>query len=87
MANSDLLLHDAQFTPEEYQNKIGWGHSSMEDTIKFASLSGVKHLLLSHHDPFHSDPVLREIFSEVQKKVITPFPYELAKEGMEIELV
>ena len=87
VANSDLLLHDAQFTPEEYQNKIGWGHSSMEDTIKFASLSGVKHLLLSHHDPFHSDPVLREIFSEVQKKVITPFPYELAKEGMEIELV
>ena len=86
VSHADLLLHDSQFTTQEYKNKIGWGHSSMEDAIKFASLSEVKHLLLTHHDPHHSDSRLDEIFSEIQKKRTDPFPYELAIEGMEIEL-
>jgi ribonuclease BN (tRNA processing enzyme) len=86
VSNADLLLHDAQYTTQEYKNKIGWGHSNMEDVINYASLAGVKHLLLSHHDPSHSDAQLKEIFSELQKKFITSFPYELAVEGMEIEL-
>jgi phosphoribosyl 1,2-cyclic phosphodiesterase len=58
----------------------------MEDAIKFASLSEVKRLLLSHHDPFHSDSQLNEIFSEVQKKLSSSLHYELAIEGVEIEL-
>ena len=85
-SNSDLLLHDAQYTAQEYKNKTGWGHCSMEDAIKFASLAGVKHLLLSHHDPSHSDSQLNEIFSGLKKKINYPFKYELASEGMEIEL-
>ncbi len=85
-ANADLLLHDAQFTADEYQHKLGWGHSSMEDTIKFAAMAKVKHLLLSHHDPFHSDEQLDEIIAALKEKVSTPFPYELAVEGMEINL-
>ena len=84
--NADLLLHDAQFTPQEYKNKIGWGHCSMEDAAKFAFLAEVKHLLLAHHDPGHSDLDLDEIFSELQKKTNYQFKYELAAEGMEIEL-
>jgi len=84
--NADLLLHDAQFTAEEYKNKIGWGHSSMEDTLEFASISCVKHLLLTHHDPSHSDSQLNEIFFGLQKRISYPFRYELAAEGMEIEL-
>jgi hypothetical protein len=35
--NADLLVHDAQYTAEEYKEKLGWGHSSMEDAIKFAA--------------------------------------------------
>jgi ribonuclease BN (tRNA processing enzyme) len=85
-AKADLLLHDAQFTAAEYQHKLGWGHSSMEDTIKFAEMAEVKHLLLSHHDPFHSDEQLDEIIAALKEKVSAPFPYELAVEGMEINL-
>jgi ribonuclease BN (tRNA processing enzyme) len=84
--NADLLLHDAQFTSQEYKNKIGWGHCSMDDATRFASLAEVKHLLLAHHDPSHSESQLNEIFSELQKKISYPFKYELAAEGMEIEL-
>jgi phosphoribosyl 1,2-cyclic phosphodiesterase len=84
--HADILQHDAQYTPEEYKNKMGWGHSNIEDTLHFASLAGVKHLLLSHHDPSHSDSQLNEIFSGLQKKVNYPFKYELAMEGAQIEL-
>ena len=84
--DADLLLHDAQYSSKEYQMKKGWGHSSMNDTVEFASLAGVKHLLLSHHDPSHSDDRLNEIFGEVKKGNSHSFNYELAKEGMQFEL-
>lgn len=86
VSNTDLLLHDAQYTSQEYKTKIGWGHSSMEDAIKLASISNVKRLILTHHDPFHSDAQLKVIFAELQNKTVAEFPYELAVEGMEIEL-
>ena len=85
--NADLLLHDAQFTTEEYKNKIGWGHCSMEDAIKFASLADVKHLLLAHHDPSHSDEQLDELITNFKKKNNYSFDYELAAEGTDIELL
>ena len=84
--DADLLLHDAQYTAEEYKAHIGWGHSSMEDTTKFASLAGVNHLLLAHHDPSHTDAQLSKIYSELRKKLNYPFKFEMAVEGMEIEL-
>jgi ribonuclease BN (tRNA processing enzyme) len=84
--NADLLLHDAQFTTQEYKNKIGWGHCSMEDAIRFASLAEVKHLLLTHHDPSHSDEQLNDLISDLKKRNNYSFDYKLAAEGMEIEL-
>lgn len=83
---TDLLLHDAQYTPQEYMNKLGWGHSSMDDALKFASLAGVKHLLLTHHDPSHSDEQLNQFFSNLKNRNHYSFNYELAAEGMTIEL-
>jgi len=84
--NADLLLHDAQYSREEYAQKNGWGHSSMDDTIHLAGLAGVKRLLLSHHDPMHTDEKLKALFSDVNSKYPHEFTYELAREGMEIVL-
>ena len=84
--NADLLLHDAQFTSLEYKIKQGWGHCSMNDAAKFASLTGVKHLLLAHHDPAHTDDQLNELLADLKKRNDYPFNYELAAEGMQIEL-
>ncbi len=83
---ADLLLHDAQYSQEEYPFRNGWGHSSMDDVLRFASMAGVKHLLLAHHDPAHSDATLNEMFSELQKRNTYPFIYELAAEGKVFEL-
>ncbi|HET7237669.1 MAG TPA: MBL fold metallo-hydrolase [Terrimicrobiaceae bacterium] len=58
---ADLLLHDAQYTPEELSTHRGWGHSSYRQAIDCAKLAGVKKLVLTHHDPDHDDAVLAEI--------------------------
>lgn len=85
-ANADLLLHDAQFSAEEYKNRYGWGHTSMRDAIKFASLANVKHLLLAHHDPSHSDDELDQFVEDIRNQDHYSCSFELAAEGMEIVL-
>ena len=84
--NADILYHDAQYTSEEYQGKKGWGHSSIEDALQYASLCKVKNILLAHHDPAHSDDQLEKIYLNI--KVISEglTHYEVAKEGNEIDL-
>ena len=52
---ADLLVHDGQYTPEEYVQRVGFGHSSLHQTIQFANLTNVKQLVPFHHDPAHSD--------------------------------
>jgi len=85
-ADADLLYHDGQYTPQEYDKKVGWGHSSVEDTLLFASICKVKNLLLAHHDPSHSDKQLDEMFNQLKKEKSYPFNYEMAAEGMEVYL-
>src|SRR4051794_16089002 len=59
--DADLLIHDAQYTEEEYAGRVGWGHSAIEHTIEFARRSGVRRLALFHHDPLHDDAMLDEM--------------------------
>jgi len=58
--NADLLIHDAQYTPDELKEKKGWGHSSWEQAVEVAEQAGVKRLALFHHDPEHNDVFLFE---------------------------
>lgn len=83
---ADLLLHDGQYTEQEYKSRIGWGHSSMEDSIKLASFSEVKRLLLTHHDPSHTDTQLNDIYSGLLRNNGNLLSFDMAREGMEIEL-
>lgn len=53
--DADLLVHDAEYTPEEYRFKKGWGHSSYIDAINLALKAGVKKLGLFHHNQDRSD--------------------------------
>jgi len=81
--NADLLIHDAQYTPEELKDKKGWGHSSWEQAIEVAVQAGVKKLALFHHDPEHNDAFLLNIEKECQRVFSEAF---LAREGLEIEI-
>jgi ribonuclease BN (tRNA processing enzyme) len=56
--DADLLIHDSQYTAEEYSGRVGWGHSAIEDTLSFARRCGVRRLALFHHDPLHDDAML-----------------------------
>lgn len=51
----DLLIHDAQYGNEEYGDRVGWGHCTVEQAVQFAALAKVKQLILFHHDPAHGD--------------------------------
>ena len=81
--DADLLIHDAQYTPEEMQQYSGWGHSSWTDAVAVAQQANVQRLALFHHDPLHSDDALEEI--ERQAQAIFPGAF-LAREGMQITL-
>jgi phosphoribosyl 1,2-cyclic phosphodiesterase len=51
----DVLLHDCQWSEDEYQDRVGWGHSSVAHAVGFAQRAGVGRLILFHHDPDRSD--------------------------------
>ena len=51
MQGADVVIHDAQYTPEEYPAWKNWGHSTYSYVAKIASAAGVKRVFLSHHDP------------------------------------
>jgi phosphoribosyl 1,2-cyclic phosphodiesterase len=63
-AGSDILIHDAQFTEDEYKTRVGWGHSSLRHAFEFAAFTGVKSFIPFHHDPSHTDDVLDDLINE-----------------------
>ena len=56
--NADLLIHDAQYTDDEYQRCVGWGHSTYRHAFEFACQVGAKRIVPFHHDPSHNDEML-----------------------------
>jgi ribonuclease BN (tRNA processing enzyme) len=65
--DADLLIHDAQYLPEEMPAHRGWGHSSYEEAVQLALEAGVKTLLLTHHDPSRTDEQVREILNRAKE--------------------
>lgn len=65
-AGASLLIHDGQYTPEEYPTHVGWGHSSIADAVTFGLIAEVGRLVLSHHDPAHDDAMLDAVGEEAQ---------------------
>ena len=63
---ADLLVHDAQYTPAEFEQKSHWGHCTMEYAVLVAREAGVRRLCLFHHDPAHTDDDLDRYLDEMQ---------------------
>jgi len=84
--NADLLIHDAQYTDEEYAQRVGWGHSSMKHAIHFAALARVKHLVLFYHDPAHDDPTLDRMLATSIAATEPAFAVTAAQEGAVFEI-
>lgn len=52
---ADVLIMDAQYFPDEYAARVGWGHSTPVDAVEVALEANVGRLILTHHDPAHDD--------------------------------
>ncbi len=61
MRDADILIHDAQYTPEDYERKRGWGHSCYIDTVNSAVDAGVKQLFFFSYDPHYDDAAVDEL--------------------------
>ena len=85
-AGADLLIHDAQYTTEEYQKRVGWGHSAIRDAVAFATLAGARRFVPFHHDPTHDDAMLDCIDSAVRTSGDLPFGFLAGTEGATFEV-
>ncbi|MHB8419184.1 MAG: MBL fold metallo-hydrolase [Myxococcales bacterium] len=85
---ADLLIHDSQYTDEEYAGRkgpprAGWGHSTVGDACRLAAAAGVRRLALFHHDPSHDDREMSRLGEEA--KALFPNA-AVAREGLTLTL-
>ncbi len=81
---ADLLIHDAQYTHDDYQDsRQGFGHSTIEMATEVANAAHVRKLILFHHEPMYDDNKLDAIQVEARTHFANTF---VACEGMEINL-
>jgi phosphoribosyl 1,2-cyclic phosphodiesterase/GAF domain-containing protein len=89
VAGADLVIHDAQYTAEEYPAKVGWGHSPFEYAVRVCQDAGVKKVLLTHHDPLRHDAAVDRIVEQARQRVAkagASLEVQAAAEGQTFEL-
>ena len=86
--HADVLIHDCQYTPEEYgSGRVGWGHSTTEHVAQLAQKAEVDRLMLFHHDPMHADDQLEAMREDViERWGVDEGRCTLAAEGVELEV-
>ena len=85
--DADILVHDAQYTPDEIDERRGWGHSDYINTLNLATEAHVKRLVLYHHDPSRKDREIDSIVAhcrEIGGKNNNGIIIDAAKEGSEL---
>jgi phosphoribosyl 1,2-cyclic phosphodiesterase len=84
---ADVLIHDAQYTPAEFEEKAHWGHCTIDYAVRVAKQAGARQLVLFHHDPAHSDERIDELLAEARRSA-SPAGLEVtaAYEGLRIDL-
>jgi phosphoribosyl 1,2-cyclic phosphodiesterase len=68
--DTDVLIHDSQYTAEEYEHRVGWGHSTIEHAAAFAAAAHARHLVPFHHDPSHDDDTLDRLHAQLSPTLL-----------------
>jgi len=63
---AEMLIHDAQYSEEEYETHVGWGHSTIAQAVSFALMTRARKLVTFHHDPSHDDATLDALVNQAQ---------------------
>ena len=77
---ADVLLHDAQYTDDEYRDRAGWGHSSVSDFAAVVAAAGPGRAVMFHHDPAHDDAALEAMRDQASATLDREI--EIASEGL-----
>jgi phosphoribosyl 1,2-cyclic phosphodiesterase len=86
---ADILIHDAQYTPKQYDRKQGWGHSAYLHPIRLAAEAGIKKLFLFHYDPASTDRDLDRVLVNSKKfarLIKSGVEVRLSRQGMKVSL-
>src|SRR5205807_18154 len=89
LEGADLIIHDAQYSDEEYAGKIGWGHSTVEYATDVALAAGCGRLALFHHDPAHDDATVARLEAIAQDRAAArgrALEVFAAAEGLELHV-
>lgn len=89
LADVDVLIHDAMYTPAELETHRGWGHSSYEEAVDLAAEAGAKRLVLFHHEPEHDDGALDALMASARRSAQRrggPAEVLAAQEGLQLSL-
>jgi len=82
LKGANIIIHDAQYSQDEYPRHIGWGHASCGHAVEAAQTAGAQTLVFYHHDPAHTDSRLEQIeksYANSTARII------MAREGMVLE--
>ncbi len=85
----DVLILDAQYTAQEYEQHVGWGHGCVDKVVALALQARVRQLFLFHHDPDHDDAQIDQMVEAAQRLVASQrgaVRVEAAREGLRVEL-
>ena len=86
IADADVLIHDAQYTPEDMPTKHGWGHSTYNQVVKLALEANVKQLFIISHDPARTDHELLTLETNIREECGLTLDFHCAREGILIDL-
>lgn len=89
LKDCDLIIHEAQYFPEEYYRKTGWGHSSIPNATILLKYTGCKKWLITHHDPNHKDHDLQvklQLHNDVIQECGLDIKVDIAYDGLMIPL-
>ncbi len=85
--DADVLIYDCQYTLKEYLlNRMGWGHSAIEEVVDVCLRTNVKHLFAFHHDPKHDDKFMDNMIERVNTHQGEGLFVSAAREGLELFL-
>jgi phosphoribosyl 1,2-cyclic phosphodiesterase len=68
LADVDLLIHDAMYTPDEAEAHRGWGHSTFAEAVALAREARAGRLVLFHHEPEHGDEAVDALLHAARRE-------------------
>jgi phosphoribosyl 1,2-cyclic phosphodiesterase len=89
LTGTDVLIMDAQYDWEEYQEHVGWGHGCVDEVVALALQAGIKQLFLFHHDPDHDDERITRMTARARELVRARkgrLMVDAAREGLVVQV-